>query len=167
MSRIEDVVQFLHENNLTVATAESCTAGLVASQLAKVSGCGTALEGGYIVYSKQAKHNYLGVSLEAMERCGLTSEEIAREMIYGLAGRSNAEFLISVTGTAESDDSLNGVVCFGYGLKINGQLRVVSETRKFDGDRNSVIRAAAHYAIETLPNQYERLLASDAIHPVY
>lgn len=167
MSGIEDVVEFLHKNNLTVATAESCTAGMVASQLARVSGCGTALEGGYIVYSQQAKHNYLGVSLETMERCGLTSEEVARELTYGLAGRSNANFLISITGTAESDDSLNGVVCFGYGLKVNGHLRVLSETRRFDGERNTVILAAAHYAVEAIPDAYRKLLASTNIHPVY
>ena len=158
MSATENVIQFLCDHDLTVSTAESVTAGLIASLLADVSGCGQALEGGYIVYSKAAKHNYLGVDLAVMEKFGLTSEPVAREMVIGLASRSGASFHIAVTGTAESDDALNGVVCFGYGCKFNGQLRIVSETKRFDGERNEVRIAAANHALQNIPDIYQQLL---------
>jgi nicotinamide-nucleotide amidase len=158
MSATENVIQFLCDHDLTVATAESVTAGLIASLLADVSGCGQTLEGGYIVYSKTAKRNYLGVDPAVMETFGLTSEPVAREMIEGLASRSGATFYIAVTGTAESDDELNGVVCFGYGCKFNGQLKIISETKHFDGERNEVRVAAAHYALENIPTVYQKLL---------
>lgn len=161
MSAAEHVIQFLCDHNLTVSTAESVTAGLIASLLADVSGCGQALEGGYIVYTKTAKRNYLGVNPEVMEKFGLTSEPVAKEMILGLADRSGASFHIAVTGKAESDDALDGVVCFGYGCKINGDLRVTTETKHFDGDRNEVRKAAANHAIKNIPEIYHRLLAAN------
>lgn len=154
----ENIVEFLHANQLTVATAESCTAGLVASTLADVSGCGPALEGGYIVYSETAKQHYLGVSPTTMEQFGLTSEPVVREMVSGLAERCTANFLIALTGTAESNDELNGVVCFGFGLKVSNALYVHSETQKFEGDRNAVRASAANYALENIPVVYKHLL---------
>lgn len=156
----EHIIQYLCERDLRVATAESVTAGLIASLLADISGCGQALEGGYIVYSKEAKRNYLGVDPLVMEKFGLTSEPVARELVTGLASRSGANFYISVTGTAESDDALNGVVCFGYGCKFNSHLRIITETQRFDGDRNEVRAAAANYAIQNIPRVYEQLLHS-------
>lgn len=158
MSPVEPVVKFLQENELVVATAESCTAGLVASMLADVAGCGAVLEGGYIVYSETAKHDYLGVSFATMDSYGLTSEAVARELVSGLAGRCNANYLIAITGTAESDDVLSGVVCIARGLKVNGCLRVISETKKFAGERNDVRSNAAHYVLESIPDTYQTLI---------
>jgi PncC family amidohydrolase len=68
---------------LTLVTAESCTAGLMTSILADVPGCGQVLDAGYVVYSPEAKQRCLGVSPDTMERFGLTSEEVAREMALG------------------------------------------------------------------------------------
>lgn len=154
MALAENVIRFLQENKVTVSTAESCTAGLLASTFASVSGCGSVLEGGYVVYSKLAKYNYLGVSLKTMEIFGLTSEEVAREMVNGLARRSHTNFFIAITGTAESSDSLNGVVCFAYGMKCGGNLVVTSETRKFNGDRNKVIASAVNHVLYFIPKVY-------------
>lgn len=151
---LEDVVQFLKQHQLTLSTAESCTAGLVASKIANVSGCGNCLDGGFIVYSPEAKNHHLGVDFETMQRYGLTSEAVAREMVLGLANKDagKANFFISVTGTAESDDELNGVICFAYAFKMSDNLKVFSETRKFAGERNSVRDQAAVHALISIPS---------------
>src|SRR6187551_3880374 len=112
MHSIEDVIQFLNHRNLSVTTAESCTAGLVAAMMADISGCGEALQSGFVVYTEQAKHNCLNVNFKTIRRYGLTSEEVAKEMALGALHRSSADIILAITGTAESNDDLNGVICF-------------------------------------------------------
>lgn len=159
MESIEALINFLRSKQLTLATAESCTAGLAASLLASEAGCGQVLEGGYIVYSVHAKKHYLGVDGEIIDRFGLTSEAVAREMVYGLSKNTLANLFLAITGTAESDDELNGVICFGYGLKRKNGLQVLSTTQRFNGDRNQVMLATARHALENLPAMYHQLLA--------
>ncbi|HTF97884.1 MAG TPA: nicotinamide-nucleotide amidohydrolase family protein [Cellvibrio sp.] len=154
---IEKIVEFLRQHRLMVATAESCTAGLVAAMLVDIPGCGDVLEGGFITYSQDAKKKYLGVSREVMDSAGLTSEAVARELIKGLQGNTNGSFLIAVTGTAESDDELCGLVCFAYGLRIDAQVKIFSESRRFEGDRNEVRKAAALHALQSIPHIYRKL----------
>lgn len=155
MNSVESVVNFLCGNSVKISIAESCTAGMVASKLADVPGCGTVLEIGYVVYTEHAKHAFLGVSLQTIKSFGLTSEEVAKEMAEGALDRSGADMALAITGTAESDDELNGVVCFAYVMRINNILNVVSETIKFDGARNVVRSLAATHAISRIPRHYE------------
>lgn len=157
MQSIENVVSFLEQYKLLLTTAESCTAGLIASLLADVPGCGAVLEGGYIVYSAQAKQNCLNVNPETIKTYGLTSEEVAREMALGALICSRANITVAVTGTAESDDHLNGVICFAYAMRIDEQPQVISETLRFEGERNEVRKAAALHAILALPYFHTRL----------
>lgn len=156
MTSIKRIVDYLCKKNLSVVTAESCTAGMVTSLLADISGCGSVLELGYVVYTEHAKHHCLGVDLQTMKLFGLTSEEVAREMALGALKRSRANFSLAITGTAESDDELNGVVCFAYAMKIQENHRVISETIRFDGERNEVRRSAALHAIESIPSIHEK-----------
>src|SRR5690606_4064237 len=72
MQNLQEVVDFLKRNNLVLATAESCTAGLIASLVADVSGSGAVMECGYVVYAVRAKREMLGVNLETIDRFGLT-----------------------------------------------------------------------------------------------
>ncbi|MET0356082.1 MAG: CinA family protein [Cellvibrio sp.] len=155
MNSLEDVINFLLQRKITLVTAESCTAGMVTSLLADVPGCGAILEMGYVVYTEYAKHNCLGVDLQTMHLFGLTSEEVAREMALGALKRSRANFSIAITGTAESGDELNGVVCFSYAMQDDDIFKVASETVKFSGDRNWVRHSAAMHAITAVPTQYE------------
>ncbi len=157
MYSVEQLINFLVAQKLTLATAESCTAGMQASMLADVPGCGSVLQTGYVVYSKESKQMCLGVSLHTIELFGLTSEEVAREMATGALKRSKAKIALANTGLAESDDALNGVVCFACAMKCQGQAVVVSETLRFEGDRNDVRRAAARYGLLRIPYWYDRL----------
>lgn len=157
MHNIETVIQFLNQHGLSITTAESCTAGMVAAMMADVSGCGAALHSAYVVYTEAAKHDCLSVSLQTIETFGLTSEEVAKEMAIGALKKSAADIILAITGTAESDDDLNGVICFAYALKTKSGFRLLSESRSFTGDRNQVRRAAATHALTSLPDIYEKI----------
>ncbi|WP_447590641.1 CinA family protein [Aquipseudomonas campi] len=153
MQRIEQVVSFLRKYQLSLTTAESCTAGLMASLLGDFSGIGGVLESGFVVYSPEAKHSVLGVSLQTIEVHGLTSEEVAREMAVGALKQTRASIVLANTGLAEGE----GVVCFACAMSVNGHEGVVSETVRFVGERNEVRLAAARYALLQVPYYYERL----------
>lgn len=157
MKTIDGVVDFLNQHNLSVTTAESCTAGLAASLLASISGCGSALHSGFIVYAADAKRELLGLDEQTMQTFGLTSEKVAEQMAIGAYQKTHSDMVVAITGTAESDDCLNGVVCFAYLLKTTKGYRLLSETTSFEGDRNEVRNAAAHHAIGSLPQIYEQL----------
>lgn len=161
MNTVKDVINFLCEKKVSLVTAESCTAGMVTSLLADVPGCGSILDTGYVVYTERAKHFCLGVNFQTMHLFGLTSEEVAREMALGALQRSHANFSIAITGTAESDDELNGVVCFGYATCIRNLQRVASETVKFAGERNEVRHLAAMHAITCIPKMYEKFMQDE------
>lgn len=157
MQSVEQVVNFLEKYQLRLTTAESCTAGLIASMVAQVQGSGQVLESGFIVYSPEAKNSILGVSFQTMDTYGLTSEEVAREMAVGALKMSKAAIVLANTGLAEADGDMDGVQCFACAMSINDHEGVVSETVKFDGERNDVRAAAAEYALMQLPYYYERL----------
>ncbi|MEN0037941.1 MAG: nicotinamide-nucleotide amidohydrolase family protein [Cellvibrio sp.] len=166
MDDITKVIRFLNERGLSVTTAESCTAGLVAAFMADVSGCGNALHSGYVVYTEEAKNTCLGVRLQTIHAFGLTSEEVAMEMAIGALHRSAANLIVAITGMAESDDCLSGVICFAYGLKTQNGYRLLSETKKFEGSRNSVRKSSAIHAILSLPDVYEKIQSYPEINTI-
>lgn len=157
MHELQPVVDFLKSNQLVLATAESCTAGLIAARLAEVSGSGAVMECGYVVYAVEAKREMLGVSLQTIEKYGLTSEEVAREMALGALERCGAGITLANTGLAEAEGELDGTICFACAMQLQGQERVVSETIKFPGDRNEVREQAARHALLSL-ERYVALL---------
>src|SRR5690606_8836424 len=157
MQSVEQVVHFLDKYHLTLSTAESCTGGLMASLLAEISGSGSVLDSGFVVYSPEAKQLCLGVNPLTIDRFGLTSEEVAREMAVGALKMGRADIAIANTGLAEAEGPMDGVQCFACAMRVNDHQGVVSETLKFEGDRNEVRYAAARYALLQLPYYYERL----------
>lgn len=90
----------LTERGLTVATAESCTGGLVAAKLVNYPGISAALGEAHVTYANEAKVKYCGVKPETLERYGAVSEETAREMAQGLRERSGADIAVATTGIA-------------------------------------------------------------------
>jgi nicotinamide-nucleotide amidase len=89
--------------NLLVATAESCTAGLVAGTLTEVPGTSSILDRGFITYSNEAKHEMLGVPRDILSKHGAVSRETAEAMVRGVLGRSRVHLAVSVTGIAGPD----------------------------------------------------------------
>lgn len=126
-----------------LATAESCTGGLVAAALTAIAGSSDVVERGFVTYSNAAKHDLLGVPEATIRMHGAVSEPVARAMAEGALARSRADIAISVTGLAGpgggSADKPVGLVWFGLAQRDRA---VASERRVFPGNRGAV-RAAA------------------------
>lgn len=150
---LQSVLRYMQDNKLKLVTAESCTAGLLASTLAEVSGSASWLECAFVTYSPEAKIGILGVNKETIERYNLTSEEVAREMAEGALRLSRANVAIADTGLAGpggDGDIPAGTVCFAWSFQDGERSVTFSETRKFGGDRNEVRQASAEYAISRI-----------------
>ncbi|MEJ0020006.1 MAG: nicotinamide-nucleotide amidohydrolase family protein [Acetobacteraceae bacterium] len=129
--------------NLRLATAESCTGGLVAAALTAIAGSSDVVDCGFVTYSNAAKVELLGVPADLIAQEGAVSEAVARSMAEGALRRSHAGIAVSVTGVAGpgggSATKPVGLVCLG--LARRGQ-DGMSESHVFTGDRTA-IRAAA------------------------
>lgn len=159
METLHTATEYFDQHDLTVVTAESCTAGLIAGSLADLPGCGKWFKSGYVTYSPEAKMHILGVQKETIDRFNLTSEEVAREMVQGALRISEANVAVANTGVAGPDkgegDIPAGTVCFAWAFRMNDKPRIFSESRHFEGDRNAVRQAAAEYAITRIPVLHE------------
>ena len=130
-------------NRLTIATAESCTAGCLASLLADTPEAGEVFQGGFIVYSKQQKIAALGVSPDLIKAHTAVSREVAEAMAQGVLDRCPVDLAIAITGVAGpvADEDGNPVGLMHIAVACRGQgIREVE--RQFEGDR-SAIRASA------------------------
>ncbi|MEJ8814994.1 CinA family protein [Variovorax ureilyticus] len=144
---LADVLQRKH---WMMATAESCTGGLIAGACTDLSGSSNWFERGLVTYSNEAKTELLGVDAALIEAHGAVSEEVARAMAQGAVAHSRAQVAVAVTGvagpTGGSPEKPVGTVWFGW--SANGQVR--TERRRFDGDRAAVRAATVHHALQTL-----------------
>lgn len=95
-----NLLQALRDADLMIATAESCTGGLIAGLLTEIAGSSDVVERGYVTYSNEAKHECLGVPMELIEAHGAVSEDVARAMAKGAVDRSRASISVAVTGVA-------------------------------------------------------------------
>jgi PncC family amidohydrolase len=100
MKSEQQIVDLFSRKGLTIATAESCTGGLVAGRITDVPGSSAVLLGGIVSYSNEAKERVLGVSQAALIQYGAVSEEVARQMARGARERLGADVAVSVTGIA-------------------------------------------------------------------
>lgn len=94
------LLQSLREAKLVIATAESCTGGLIAGALTEIAGSSDVVDRGFVTYSNDAKSECLGVPSELIEEYGAVSEEVARAMAKGAVHRSRATIAVAVTGVA-------------------------------------------------------------------
>lgn len=106
------LLQKASERDLRLATAESCTGGMLASLLTDVQGVAHAFERGFVTYTNEAKNEMLGVPMDLIEEKGAVSREVAVAMAEGAVERSRANIAVSVTGFADSGDE-PGLVHFG------------------------------------------------------
>lgn len=90
----------LRDNNLKITTAESCTGGLVASMITKISGSSDIFDGGIVSYSNKIKNQELNVKNETLENFGAVSEETVKEMLSGVIKKFDANFAIAISGIA-------------------------------------------------------------------
>jgi nicotinamide-nucleotide amidase len=85
---------------LMVATAESCTGGLVAGALTDIAGSSAVVDRGFVTYTNEAKHEMLGVPADTLNKFGAVSRETAEAMARGALGHANADIVVSITGIA-------------------------------------------------------------------
>ena len=134
-----------------IATAESCTGGMVAAALTDIAGSSDVFDRGFVTYSNAAKVQLLGVAEATLARHGAVSEAVAREMAEGALAHSGAELAVSITGIAGpggSEHKPEGRVCFGLAYK--GRETVV-ETVEFGAlGRAKVRKAATGHALALL-----------------
>jgi nicotinamide-nucleotide amidase len=127
---------------IMVATAESCTGGMIAAALTDIAGSSAVVDRGFVTYSNEAKMEMLGVRQETLQAHGAVSGETAREMASGALRHSRAGIAISVTGVAGPDGGSQekpvGLVWFG--LARTGQ-EAVTEKRLFDNRGRAFIRS--------------------------
>ena len=96
----ERLMHKICDGGLKVATAESCTGGMLAALLTDIEGCGHGFDRGFVTYSKEAKHDLLGIDRDLLDRNDAVSESVARAMAEGALHRSSADIAIGVTGFA-------------------------------------------------------------------
>lgn len=94
------LLQSLRDARLMIATAESCTGGLIAGLLTEIAGSSDVVERGFVTYSNEAKNECLGVPADLIVEFGAVSEEVARAMAKGAVHRSRATISVAVTGVA-------------------------------------------------------------------
>jgi nicotinamide-nucleotide amidase len=140
----------LRDRGWMLATAESCTGGLIAAACTDLAGSSEWFERGYVVYSNEAKTELLDVDAAMIHEQGAVSEVVARAMAFGAVRHSRARVSVAVTGIAGpgggSADKPVGTVWFGF--MVDG--RLTSETRRFAGDRAAVRQATVAHAFEGL-----------------
>ena len=115
MSRAEEVLELARSGSVLIATAESCTGGMIAAAMTDIPGSSDVVDRGFVTYSNAAKIEMLGVAPATLAAYGAVSEEIAREMAEGALAHSDAALAIAVTGIAGpggSEHKPEGRVCF-------------------------------------------------------
>jgi nicotinamide-nucleotide amidase len=135
-----------------LATAESCTGGMIAAACTDLAGSSAWFERGFVTYSNAAKMELLGVDAALIAQHGAVSEPVARAMVQGAIAHSHAQVAVAVTGVAGpsggSPDKPVGTVWLGWAMPD----QIVTERCHFDGDRQAIRCATVHHALSRLAN---------------
>ncbi|WP_027243839.1 CinA family protein [Leisingera daeponensis] len=146
-----DLIRRATAAGITIATAESCTGGMIAAALTDIPGSSAVVDRGFVTYSNAAKRQMLGVRAETLDAVGAVSEEVAAEMAEGAVRNAGVTLAVSVTGIAGpggSEFKPEGRVCFG--LARGGQ-QTFTETVEYGAiGRDKVRTATRDHALELL-----------------
>ena len=146
----QELSEILVANGLTISVAESCTGGSLSNAFTRIPGASSYFDCGYITYSNQSKVEMLDVDIQTIKTYGSVSEQVALEMVIGVATKSHSDVAVSITGvagpTGGTPEKPVGTVCFGfsYGGKTS------TSTQLFSGDRVSIVSQSVLYALKQL-----------------
>jgi len=150
VSQAAQVLDAARARRVMIATAESCTGGLIAGALTEVAGSSDGFDRGFVTYSNAAKMQMLGVRAETLDTHGAVSEQVAAEMAQGALRQSDAGIAVSVTGIAGpggSEHKPEGRVCFG----ISQPFGTFTQTVEFGAIGRHRVRAATiEHALQLL-----------------
>ena len=157
MDEAREIIEKATAGGVMVATAESCTGGMVAAALTDVPGSSAVLDRGFVTYSNSAKSGMLGVDPAVIEADGAVSEAVVREMAAGAVNAMDHDgprLAVSVSGIAGPDggsaEKPVGLVWFGLASRAGNRLALRAEKRIFDGDRQAVRDEATRHALRML-----------------
>jgi nicotinamide-nucleotide amidase len=155
LAEAEAVLSAARARGFRIATAESCTGGLIVGLLTAIGGSSDVVDSGAVTYSNAAKTRMLGVPADMIAAHGAVSEEVARAMAEGALGRSGADLAIAVTGVAGpgggTAEKPVGLVWFG----LAGPTGTFVFSRHFAGDRTMVRMATVREALSLLARALE------------
>ena len=148
----EKLVQLLHEKNLKIATAESCTSGLISKMITDVSGASSVFECGICSYPDRIKKNLLNVHRSTLEKYSAVSSQVAIEMAENVRKISNADIGLSTTGyagpSATSKNEKVGLVYIGISTeKFSKAIKLNIKTKYLNSTRNNIRKIASAKAI--------------------
>ena len=147
---VEVLMHTAKARGIMIATAESCTGGMVSAAITDIAGSSAIFDRGFVTYTNAAKTDLLGVKPQTLDASGAVSDEVAAEMASGALAASNANIAVSITGIAGpggSEHKPEGRVCFG----IASGNSVRTETVEFGAQGRAIVRAAARdHAINML-----------------
>lgn len=141
MSIAAEVIDLAKQTGMMIATAESCTGGLIAGALTDIPGSSAAFDRGFVTYSNAAKTQMIDVPDGLITQHGAVSEQVARAMAQGALARSDAHIAVSVTGVAGPGGTPlkpEGMVCFGLATQTETHV----ETMQFGAIGRDQVRAA-------------------------
>ncbi|MCC2645661.1 MAG: damage-inducible protein CinA [Burkholderiales bacterium] len=152
----DEVLACLKSKGLILATAESCTGGLIASLITSIPGSSEIFDRGFVTYSNQAKIDILKVPSALIGAKGAVSEEVAAAMAEGVLNNTHVDISISVTGIAGpgggSEEKPVGLVYIGLGVRNN---KIIVEKNIFQGSRDEIRLAAVERAVILLLAKYK------------
>ena len=150
LNEAKELSELLVAKDLTISVAESCTGGSLSGAITSVPGASSYFDCGYITYSNQSKVEMLGVNTQTIKAYGAVSEEVALELVIGVATRSHSDVAVSVTGvagpTGGTPEKPVGMVCFGF--SYDG--KTSTSTQLFSGDRANIVSQSVSYALRQL-----------------
>ena len=147
----EAVLTRCREKKLMVATAESCTGGLIAGTLTNIAGSSDVIERGFVTYSNRAKTEMLGVPAALIAQHGAVSAEVARAMATGALAHAPVDLAVAVTGIAgPGGGSIDKPVGLVHLATAQRGVKTHDEHHVFPGDRSGIRRATIERALELL-----------------
>ena len=156
---VADLLDRARHSGVKVATAESCTGGLVAARITDIPGSSDVFERGFVTYSNRSKIELLGVDAETIARHGAVSRQVAEAMAEGAIKNSEAQVAVSITGIAGPGGAgrkPEGMVCFGL---ASVSTDTFAETRRFGAiGRENVRAASVQHALTLLESGIAELL---------
>ncbi len=150
----QTLIRMLTERGLTIATAESCTGGLIAGMLTDVPGSSAAMLGGWVTYANAMKSGQLGVDDALLQAHGAVSAPVVRAMAQGAVERSGADLAVSTSGVAGPGGGTAtkpvGTVWMGLAWREDGAIHTDARVAHFPGDRDAVRDRSAKCALQLL-----------------
>jgi nicotinamide-nucleotide amidase len=158
---LNNLADFCIKNSQMIATAESCTGGMVAKLITDRAGSSQWFERGFVTYSNLSKEQMLGVDEQLISDCGAVSESVAEAMAKGVLEHSQAHYALSITGIAGPGGATKtkpvGTVCFAWAYYdlvaadlVDKKIKCITTTQFFSGDRKAVRKQSAHFSLHKL-----------------